>query len=176
MDITSVDLGLLIIRVGLAFILFAHSTQKLLGWFSGGGIEASAALFEKLGQRPGRRMVYLASTCEMTAAISMLLGFLVPLGVAIGLGTMVVAGASLITVSGKFWNAAGGGEYPHFIALVLATIAFTGPGAIALDAQYELPLSDRPVLVGVAAVAVGLLAALPPLVRTRRTVAAAPRG
>ncbi|WP_127129433.1 DoxX family protein [Georgenia sp. SYP-B2076] len=173
MDSTSVDLGLLVIRIGLAFILFAHSTQKLLGWFSGAGLEASAALFEKLGQRPGRRMVYLAAMCEMAAAVSLLLGFLVPLGVAIGLGTMVVAGGSLITASGKFWNAAGGGEYPHFIALVLATIAFTGPGAIALDAQYELPWSGRPVLAGLAAVVVGLLAALPPLVRTRRAVAGA---
>lgn len=170
MDVTSLDIGLLVVRVGLAFILFAHSTQKALGWFSGSGVEASAALFEKLGQRPGRRMVYLASTCEMTAALSLLLGFLLPAGAAIGMGTMIVAGSSLLFTSGKFWNAMGGGEYPHVIALVLAGLAFTGPGAIAVDALYDAPWSGSPVLVGIGAIVVAVVVALGPVTRTRKAL------
>ncbi|MCK0114231.1 DoxX family protein [Ornithinimicrobium sp. F0845] len=172
MDVTSVDLGLLILRVGLALILFAHATQKLLGWFSGSGPEASAKLFELLGQRPGRAMVYLAATCEMAAAVSLLLGLLVPLGVAVGVGTMLVAGSSLTQLKGTFWNAAGGGEYPFFIALVIAALGFLGPGTIALDDRLSLPLDDQPLLRGTIAVAVALVAAVPPILRGRQAVRA----
>lgn len=172
MDITAIDLGLLVLRVGLALILFAHSTQKLLGWFSGSGPVASAALFEKLGQHPGKAMVYLAAACEMAAAVSLLLGLLVPLGAAVGIGTMLVAGSSLSVLNGTFWNSAGGGEYPFFLALVLAGLAFTGAGTVSVDANLSLPLPDRPVLVGVLAVLVGVVAAIPPILRARKSQAA----
>lgn len=174
MDITSLDLGLLILRVVLAFILFAHATQKLFGWFSGSGPDASANLFEMLGQRPGKVMVYLAATCETAAAVSLLLGFLVPLGVAVGMGTMLVAGASLTQLKGAFWNSAGGGEYPFFIAMVIATVGFLGPGSVAVDANLPLPLADQPLLRGALIVAVALVAAVPPIVRGRQATAAAP--
>ena len=167
MDTTALDLGLLILRVGLAIVLFAHSTQKLFSWFSGSGPAASAALFEKLGQHPGKPMVYLAATCEMAAAVSMLLGFLTPVGAAVGVGTMVVAGSSLMLLNGSFWNSAGGGEYPFVLALVLAALAFTGPGSLAVDPYLSLPLADRPVLVGVLALVLGLAAAVPPVQRAR---------
>lgn len=169
MDITSADLGILILRIGLAFILFAHSTQKLLGWFSGAGPGATAALFDKLGQRPGKVMVYLAGTCEMVAAVLLLLGLLFPLGAAVGIGTMIVAGASLNRFKSTFWNAAGGGEYPIFIALVISSLAFFGPGAVSVDARLDLPLADRPMLVGAAAVLLALVAAVPPLARAARS-------
>ena len=172
MDITAIDAGLLLLRLGLAFILFTHATQKLFGWFSGGGPVASAGLFEKLGQRPGKVMVYLAVTCELTAAISLLLGLLVPLGVAIGLGTMLVAGASLSFLKGTFWNSAGGGEYPFFIAFVIACVGLTGPGRVAIDATYALPLADQPLLLGSLAILLGLVAAIPPVLRTRASLAA----
>ncbi len=178
MSAESVDIGLLLLRLVLAAILFAHGTQKLLGWFSGTGVEASAALFDKLGQRPGRTMVFMASACELTTSLLLVLGFLAPLGAAIGMGAMLVAGASLSGLSKKFWNAMGGGEYPYVLAAGLAVIAFTGPGAVSLDALIDAPWYDlefgQAVLVGVAAVVLAVLAALPPMLNGRRNLAGTP--
>ena len=33
------DLGLLMLRVGVGASCFSHGTQKLFGWFGGGGVE-----------------------------------------------------------------------------------------------------------------------------------------
>ena len=44
------DVGLLILRLLLAFVLYAHATQKVFGWFSGPGLGGAAAIFEKLGR------------------------------------------------------------------------------------------------------------------------------
>lgn len=168
MGVTAADIGLLMLRLGLSAILFAHATQKLFGWFGGSGFAASVTLLETLGQRPGKVMVRLAAGCETTAAITLLFGFLAPVGSAIGIGTMLVAGSSLAILKHTFWNAVGGGEYPYFLAWTMAALAFTGPGRIAVDASLTLPLHDRPILVGLLAVLVGVLAALPTIQRTRR--------
>lgn len=170
MELTTVDWGLAGIRVILAFILFAHSTQKLCGWFSGSGPVATAGLFEKLGQRPGHVMVRVASVFEFIAAVSLLLGLLTPIGLGLAVSTMIVAGSALSAVSGTFWNALGGGEYPFFIAGVLAMLGITGQGALSLDAVLMPQLVGYyPVILPVA-ILVGILGAVPMVVRTRRAV------
>jgi uncharacterized membrane protein YphA (DoxX/SURF4 family) len=37
--------------IGLLFV--GHGTQKLFGWFGGGGLDGTAGFFEQLGFRPG---------------------------------------------------------------------------------------------------------------------------
>lgn len=172
------DVGVLILRVLLACVLYAHATQKVFGWFSGPGLVGAAAIFEKLGQRPGRTMAIVAALCESSAALLLLLGALTPLGAAIAAGTMFVAGASMMSVAGTFWNAAGGGEYPFVLAAVSVVLAFTGAGAYSLDAAFEAPWyqvgDGSSVVLGLAAVASALIAAMPPLVRMRRASTAMP--
>jgi putative oxidoreductase len=48
------DAGLLVLRVGVGGVLFAHGRQKLFGWFGGHGIEGTAGAFDQMGFRPGR--------------------------------------------------------------------------------------------------------------------------
>ena len=43
------DLGLLLIRTGVGATVAAHGAQKLFGWFGGGGIDGTAAMFDKGG-------------------------------------------------------------------------------------------------------------------------------
>ena len=60
------SLGLLIIRLAVGLTVAAHGTQKLFGWFGGGGVEATSQMFEKIGLRPARvhaRLAGLAETC-----------------------------------------------------------------------------------------------------------------
>lgn len=170
------DAGLLIVRLLVAAILFAHATQKLRGWFSGPGLSGATALFHDLGQRPAPVMVRLACACELTGGALLAFGAATPLAALIVLSTMVVAGASLCLLKGSLWNVAGGGEYPLVLAAVTAAIAFTGPGQWSVDymlgAWWVTGPASREVFVGCAVVAIAVVAAAPPILRTRQVLAA----
>lgn len=163
------DIGLAVLRALIGLVLLAHASQKGLGWFSGPGLEGATAIFTKLGQRPARTMVLVAIVCESLGGLLLLTGFATPLGAAICAGTMLVAGASMGRLSGQFWNAAGGGEYPYVLAIASGALAFTGPGAFSLDSALGLPWHDTTAstaaAIGGAAVLVALVAAIPPLAR-----------
>ena len=176
----SLDLGLLLLRLLIGFVLFAHATQKLAGWFNGPGLQKSAAIFEALGQIPGRPMALLAATSELAAAVLLVLGIGTPLGAAIAAGTMLVAGVAMTTKAGNSWNAAGGGEYPLVLAMLAAALAFTGAGAWSLDHALALPWAgaDGPQALAIGAVAVALAAvvAAAPISQTIKAQRAAKAG
>ncbi|MBO0916380.1 DoxX family membrane protein, partial [Streptomyces laculatispora] len=54
------DLGLLLLRVGTGAVLAAHGTQKLAGWFGGGGIEGTARAMEAMGFHPPKHSAVAA--------------------------------------------------------------------------------------------------------------------
>lgn len=176
----SLDVGLLLLRMLIGFVLFAHATQKLAGWFSGPGPEKAAMIFEALGQVPGRPMALLAATCELAGAVLLVLGLGTPLGAAIATGTMLVAGVAMTTKAGNSWNSAGGGEYPFVLAVLAAALAFTGAGNWSLDAALALPWAaadgPRAVAIGVGAAALAVLAAAVPTIRTIKAQRAAKAG
>ncbi|MGW5110624.1 DoxX family protein [Nocardia sp. NPDC004123] len=166
------DTGLLLIRVLLGVVMFTHGTQKALGWFNGPGPEAAAALFEKLGQRPGKVTVWIAVTCELISALLMGLGLLSPLGAAISASTMIAAGFSLNHLSGNFWNAAGGGEYPIVLAIAALALGFTGPGRYSVDFLLPLPWAisgTAQTLTGFAVISFAFSAAAVPIASLRRS-------
>ncbi|WP_197379438.1 DoxX family protein [Mycolicibacterium mengxianglii] len=170
------DLGLLLVRLVVGAILFAHATQKLWGWFSGPGITGATTLFHSLGQRPAQIMVRVAAGCELLGAALLVAGAATPLGVLIAVSTMLVAGASLCLLKGTLWNSAGGGEYPFVLAAMTVVIAFTGPGRWSVDAAmgawWTSGTELRGVLLGFGVVAVATVAAAPAVIRTRRVLAA----
>ena len=43
----------LLARVTIGLLFVGHGTQKLFGWFGGGGLEGTAGNFEKMGLVPG---------------------------------------------------------------------------------------------------------------------------
>jgi putative oxidoreductase len=162
------EIGLLILRAVVALILFTHASQKLFGWFGGNGLAKQGEIFSSLGLRPGRAMVFTAGASELLAAVLLVLGLLTPVGALMAAGTMFVAGVTMHLNSGKFWNIAGGGEYPYVLAVVSAVFAFTGAGAYSLDAllfrsenpAYEV-LAQPAAWVGLVVVVLACAAALP---------------
>lgn len=170
------DLGLLLLRLALAAVLYMHATQKLRGWFSGPGLDRAATLFESLGQRPGRRMAQLAVGCELAGSFLVAFGLVTPLGAAILAGVMLVAGGSLTLTKGTVWNAAGGGEYPLALAGAALVLGFTGPGAWSIDSAIGAPWvtsSNATALVtGIVVAIVAALAAGAALYRTRSLLSA----
>jgi putative oxidoreductase len=127
------DTAVLIFRLLLGAILFAHAAQKLFGWFGGNGVKKQATIFESLGLKPGVPMVVMAGTMELLAATLLVLGLATPLAALIGSGTMLVAGLTMHLNSGRFWNSAGGGEYPYVLAAAMAAVGIGGAGQHALD-------------------------------------------
>jgi putative oxidoreductase len=165
------DLGLLLLRLALAAILYMHATQKLFGWFSGPGLDRQAQAFHNLGHRPGRQMVLLSAACELSGSALIALGLITPLGAAILAGTMMVAGGTLTLAKGTFWNVQGGGEYPLALAAVALVLGFTGPGQWSIDNAISAPWvshgNGTAAITGVIVLVVAAIAAGAALLRTR---------
>jgi putative oxidoreductase len=165
------SVGLLILRIGLAALLTGHSCQKLFGWFRGMGPAGHGAVFETWGFKPGVPMAILAGTCELLGAGSIALGLIVPGGCAVIVGTMIVAATPNAT--NGLWAHLGGCEVPVVYAGIAAALAFTGPGRFALDHAFGLSTFNH-VGWSIAAIVVGALAAVPPLLRRRAELHRAP--
>ena len=60
----------LLARTTIGLLFVGHGTQKLFGWFGGGGLEETAGFFEQLGFRPGRRYALTAVPPKPAAVFS----------------------------------------------------------------------------------------------------------
>ena len=86
----ALDVALLILRLALGLALFAHGTQKLFGWFGGGGIAGTGAGMASMGFRPGKINAVLAGLGEAGGGLLLAFGLLTPLGGAAVAATMIV--------------------------------------------------------------------------------------
>ena len=164
---TSLDVGLLLIRLTIGCLVFCHGTRKLFGWFNGAGLRSTAALFDSIGYRPGMAAAIMAGVCEAGGAILILLGVLSPLAGAMLLGSMLNA-AAVQFVNG-LWFANKGAEYPLVLGAIATALVFTGPGRISLAQALDWQFSGWQW--GVASAAAGALGALAVLIMRRLTLA-----
>ncbi|MBT2493704.1 DoxX family protein [Streptomyces sp. ISL-96] len=125
------DLGLLVLRVGTGTVLAAHGTQKLLGWFGGGGVEGTAKAMEHMGFSPGRQSAVAAGLGEAGGGVFLALGLATPAAGAAAAGAM--AGAVAVHAPAGFFAQSGGYEYPAFLGFTAAAIGLTGAGRYSLD-------------------------------------------
>jgi putative oxidoreductase len=132
-DVELLDLGLFLIRIVFGLILAAHGAQKLFGSFGGYGIAGTGGFMESLGFRPGKTFATAAGLAEFVGGLLLALGFLGPVGPALLLSVMFVAG---MTVHRKnaFFVATNGLEHPLIMATAAVGIGLTGPGRYSLDA------------------------------------------
>jgi putative oxidoreductase len=132
-DVQLLDLGLFLIRIVFGLILAAHGAQKLFGSFGGYGIAGTGGFMESLGFRPGKTFATAAGLAEFVGGLLLALGFLGPVGPALLLSVMFVAG---MTVHRKnaFFVATNGLEHPLIMATAAVGIGLTGPGRYSLDA------------------------------------------
>ncbi|MYS23052.1 putative oxidoreductase [Streptomyces sp. DvalAA-14] len=125
------DLGLLALRLGAGSVLFAHGTQKLFGWFGGGGLGAAAEGMEQMGFRPGRESALASGLAETGGGALLALGLATPAAGAAAAGGMAAA-VSLHLPAG-FFNASGGLEHPGLLGWTAASLGLAGPGRFSLD-------------------------------------------
>jgi putative oxidoreductase len=160
------DVGLLLLRLVIGALLAGHALQKLTGAFGGGGLARTGAVFDSWGHRPGVPMAALAGTAELVGAVLLVLGLGTPLAAAIVVGTMLVAALALAPMG--LWATQGGSEVPVLYGATAATLGFTGPGALSLDAVLGWSWFSG-VGWGAAAVGLGLVTGVPVAVRAHRT-------
>ena len=158
------SIGLLILRLAVGLTLAAHGSQKLFGWFGGGGISGTAPILESLGFRPGRVSAAMAGIAEFGGGLFLALGLLTPLAASVLVGVMIVAIVSVHWANG-FFLMKSGYEYAFVLGAAAAGLAFTGPGALSADEALGL---SWPTAAPVAALVLGVLAAAVQL-STRRT-------
>ena len=162
------DIGLLLLRLVVGLTLAAHGSQKLFGWFGGGGVDGTAPWMEHLGFVPGRRSGVMAGLAEFGGGVLLALGAATPVAAAVLLGVMVVAIFSVHLKQG-FFVSNGGYEFPMVLALAALSVAFTGPGRLSVDALVGLDLAG--VGWGCAALFVGLVGSGIQLASRRPTTA-----
>ena len=111
-------------RVALGGVLVAHGSQKLFGWFGGGGIEGTSKGMHAMGFRPAKPSAI--GVGEAGAGVALALGLATPAAGAAAATTMGVA-ASVHAPNG-FFATEGGLEYPALLGLAAASFTIGGPG------------------------------------------------
>jgi len=132
------DVGLLIVRLTLAFIFIYHGSRRLFGWFDGPGLDSSADYFANTAHlHPVMFFAVLGGTIEFAGGIALALGFFSRLaGLAI-FGDMMMA-IITVTHADGFNSTAGAGWELNLALGVLALVpAFFGSGRFSIDAALE---------------------------------------
>jgi putative oxidoreductase len=127
-----IDAGLAILRIFVGLLVAAHGSQKLFGWFGGGGIDGTAGMVGSLGYRPKKEMALLAGATEFGA------GLLLAGGLFTAIAAMALIGQFLnivvaVHLRNGVWNTKGGYEFPLTLATASGTFALTGPGSWSID-------------------------------------------
>src|SRR5712692_228010 len=150
------NVGLLILRLGVGLIVAGHGAQKLFGWWEGPRITGFAGGLEKMGIRPPRFWAVAAGLAEFVGGLLLASGFLSPLGSFAVMASMAVA-IMTVHLSRGFWNSKGGLEFPLSLLIAALALSVTGPGAYSLDAALRLHLPEPAAwIAGALGVAVGV--------------------
>jgi putative oxidoreductase len=130
-DVQTVSIGLLLVRIVVGLIMAAHGASKLWGWFGGYGLRGTGQFFEQLGFHPGAAFAAAASVSEIVSGLLVAIGFLGPIGPALMISVMIVAA---ITVHlGQGLLAPKGLEMPLLYGAAAFGLALTGFGEYSLD-------------------------------------------
>lgn len=133
-----VSIGFLIARLLVGGSLAAHGSQKLFGWFGGGGPAGTGTFFENIGFRPGTLFAIAAGLGEFAGGMLTLLGLGGAIGPVLIVLVMLVA-IFTVHVSKGFFAAGGGWELPAMNIAAALGIAFAGNGIYSLDSAFALP-------------------------------------
>jgi putative oxidoreductase len=159
-DLDSINLGLLLLRVGAGITMFLHG---YFHFFAGGRIAGTGRWFDSIGMKPGRMHALLASTTELVVGAMLAFGFLTTFAAAGYVGLLFVAAWTVHRYNG-YRSVKDGWEYVSVLALLAVGVAVIGPGEWSIDDALGIA-EDLNGLVGLIisvggglAAAIGLLA------------------
>jgi putative oxidoreductase len=130
----------LLLRFVVGGFFFGHGTQKLFGWFGGGGLEATGQMFEQLGMRPGPRNAVAAGVAEAGGGAALVVGLATPLAGSALTATMLTA-INRVHLKNGPWATKGGYEYNVVLIAAVLALVETGPGDPSVDAALGIEKS-----------------------------------
>ena len=158
-DIDAANLALLIARVWIGVVIFAHGAKHLKAVRSGPGM---ANWFESLGVKPGWLHAWNVTLTELAAGAALVVGFLTPFSYG-GVAAIVLVALVTNHRSNGFWsnNPGEGWEYTATLAAVSIALGALGPGEWSLDDAFGLsfPFQNGNALLIAAVVGIGGTAA-----------------
>lgn len=129
-SVTATDIGLLLIRLMVGLVYLFHGSQKLFGWFGGGGLAGTAEAMGDMGLPVPLLSAALTGLAEFAGGLAVLTGVMVRVLVWPLVFAMLVA--SFWVHGGAFSVQHDGMEFPLTMAFVLAGLGLTGPGRLNL--------------------------------------------
>lgn len=133
---TSLNLILVVVRLFLGLMIFAHGYRK---FFGGGKIDGTARWFDSIGMRPGRLNAYMGATTEVGVGVLLVLGFLTPLAAAGLISVMTVAILTVHIHNGFFiFNKGEGIEYCLGVIVMCLVPGTFGGGRYSLDGVWHI--------------------------------------
>jgi putative oxidoreductase len=166
--------GLLLLRVVVGLIFFAHSAQKLFGWWGGHGLQGTKGWLASIGFRMPGLMTLTAALSEASGLL-FAAGFLTPVAALLMASSMVVAIGSVLWPQG-FWNMSQGYEYNLVLMTVPVAVAATGPGRYSIDHALKWDDNLSGPIWGLAVLALAIVGGLFVLTVMREPRAATPAG
>ncbi len=136
------SIAFLIVRLILGLSFMAHGTQKLFGWFGGGGITGTGDFFEGLGFRPAKAFAAMAACGETIG------GFLTVIGAGGALGPVLIVIVMLVAIGSVhykkgFFVVNGGWELNTAYIAAAVAVAFAGNGLYSIDGYLGLRFPHR---------------------------------
>jgi putative oxidoreductase len=123
----------MLVRVTIGILFVGHGTQKLFGWFGGGGPAATGKTMEKLGLRPGRGHAIAAGLAEAGGGALLAAGAATPFAAASLTAAMMTAIKRVHLQNGP-WVTNQGYEYNLVLIGALLALIEAGPGSLSVDA------------------------------------------
>jgi putative oxidoreductase len=159
LDSDAANFALLLARVWIAIMIFAHGWRHVKAIRSGPGM---ANWFESLGLKPGPLHAQMVTLTEVVIPPLLALGFLTPLMYAGVAALMIVAFLTNHLRNGFFLSTAKEGyEYVVTVAVLSISLGTLGPGKWSLDYAFDFsfPFDPGKALLITAVVGIGGAAA-----------------
>lgn len=136
----TLDVALLVLRIGVGLIFAVHGAQKLFGLWNGPGFAGWTAAMDHLGYRPARAFAAVSATAEFGGGLLLAIGLFTPLAAFVLVAQSVVIIGAAHWRSG-FFNKDNGYEFPLALATGVVAILLAGPGAVSLDGAFGLSIA-----------------------------------
>src|SRR5262245_51280070 len=134
---TSDSWAMLLIRLALGAIMFAHGTQKGFGWLGGPGFNKwinQVAPFPEM--RPSWLWMGAAAVSELAGGVMVMIGLYTRIGAFFIACVMITAILGVHWKSGFFINA-GGFEFPLALLGMAVALLIHGGGSASIDSQMS---------------------------------------
>lgn len=123
------DVGLLILRLGLAAVMLAHGLQKVFG---AGGLAATQQSFVSMGIPYPQLSATLLAVLELAGGLAILFGLLTTL-VGLLYAAAMAAAIWYVNLPHGFFVAQGGYELAGLVGVASLALAVGGAGRLSLD-------------------------------------------